>query len=64
MLNICRMLEPNVLKFGREIGHDQWMTPIDFEVILSNVKVTMIQIHQNWYSYGKGSNNKVLQNLD
>ena len=30
-----------VVKLGRAVGHDQWMTPIDFEVIHSNVKFTV-----------------------
>ena len=33
------MLEPTVLKFGRKVGHDQTMTPLYFEIILSKVKV-------------------------
>ena len=35
------VLGPTVINLGRRVGHDQQMTPVDFEVIGSKVKVTV-----------------------
>ncbi|KAH3791454.1 hypothetical protein DPMN_144940, partial [Dreissena polymorpha] len=39
-----RMLGPRIMKLHRYIDHDMQMTPIDFEVTRSKVKVTMTPI--------------------
>ena len=36
-----RMHMPGIMKFHRDIGHDRQMTPIDFQVTRSKVKVAM-----------------------
>ena len=35
-----RTLRPRIMKVDREVGHDRQMTPIDFGLIRSKVKVT------------------------
>ena len=35
-----RILGPRIMKVDREVGHDQQMTPFDFGVLRSKVKVT------------------------
>ena len=42
-----RTLGPRIMKLHRNIDHDSQMTPIDFEVTRSKVKVTG-QGHSDW----------------
>ena len=42
-----RTLRPRIMKLHRNIDHDSQMTPIDFEVTRSKVKVTG-QGHSDW----------------
>ncbi|KAH3797345.1 hypothetical protein DPMN_150924 [Dreissena polymorpha] len=45
---VSRTLGPRIMKLHRYIGHDSQMTPIDFEVTRSKVKVTA----EFLYGYG------------
>jgi len=41
-LNILKTLSVTVMVLGRKIGHGQSMTPINFQVTRSKVKVTVL----------------------
>jgi len=41
-LNILKSLLVTVIVLGRKIGHGQKMTPVNFEVTRSKVKVTVV----------------------
>ncbi|KAH3727562.1 hypothetical protein DPMN_053501 [Dreissena polymorpha] len=54
------MLRPRIMKLHRYIDHDSKMTPIDFQVTRSKVKVTVTKnIFTQWLSLQLRAPNKL-----